>query len=159
MERRLPLKLSRALAGTLCLLLLAGIGYAAPDRDRSLVLVAGAGSRVAPLTLAQTRRLYLGAPLEKEGQRITPVRNLTDTMLYQVFLQKVMYMSAGRYERLLVSRVFRGGGRRLATVSTHSQLVETLGSDPYAVSYMWEQAALADPNIRIVGRLWQGEVE
>ncbi len=151
---------SRALVGLCCLLVLLGIsGRAAAADARRLVLVAHAESKVAPLTLPTLRRLYLGAEMTQDGHRIVPVRNLTDPVLYEVFLQKVIHLSANRYERLLVSKVFQRGGKRFATASTSVELDRILGDNPSAVSYMWQDTALANRNIKILGQLWEGTVE
>ncbi|MCL5669464.1 MAG: hypothetical protein M1392_05745 [Gammaproteobacteria bacterium] len=50
---------------------------------------------------------------EEDGVQLVPLLNTGDPMLYEVFLQKVIFLSARNYERQVLSRVFRMGGRRL----------------------------------------------
>lgn len=124
-----------------------------------LVLVTDAASEMPAIGSTEVRKLFLGKPLVKDGLRIQALRNETNDLLREVFLQKVMFMSARDYERQLLSNVFREGGERPAAYDQPAPLVEALRAKPGAVTYMWEDAARATPNVKIVSELWQGSLE
>ena len=77
-----------------------------PQGTRTLVLASSKTSTVPALTIQDTRKLFLGLPLAKNGETIVPVLNTSDALLYEVFLQKVTYMSSSAYETQLISTVF-----------------------------------------------------
>lgn len=126
---------------------------------RKLVLVTHTKSKISPLTKLALRHLYLGAPIKQRGVRIISVRNMSDPLLYEVFLQKVMHMSASNYERLMISRIYQRGGQRLITVSKTADLVPILQRNLNTLSFMWEETALSTPNIKIVNILWEGKIK
>ncbi|MEQ6341128.1 MAG: hypothetical protein M3A44_05595 [Gammaproteobacteria bacterium] len=68
------------------------INHASADQARHMVLVAGANAYIPPLTSAEVRKLFLGVVIIKDGQRIEPLLNLTNPLLHEVFLQKVIFM-------------------------------------------------------------------
>lgn len=119
--------------------------------DGPLVLVASAASPIATVTLAEARKLYLGAPLLSEGKAIVPLRNTGDALLQEVFMQRVMHMATATYERQILNRVFRSGGQRPPVYTTVRELVEALDANPLAISYMWKETALATQGIKIIG--------
>lgn len=131
---------------------------AADDRGR-LVLVTAAGSQLAPLSNAQLQRLFLGLPVSAQGRAVHALRNRSERLLYEVFLQKVIYMSARTYERQLASRVLLGGGHRPAEFTDQASLIQALSQRPLSVTYMWEQTAAAQPQLEIVQYLWKGRGE
>jgi len=126
---------------------------------RRLVLVTGS-RQIDQTTFSQRdiRRIFLGQAINKPGYRITALINNSDPLLYQVFLQKVAYMSANAYERHLLSRVFRMGGTRPPTYMNVTSLVDALRKQTGTITYMWEQTALETPGISIIGELWAGPV-
>lgn len=140
----------------LCLMLLAVLlsvpGVAAtPDTEPALVLVANAQSTITRLAPETVRKLYLGVPLMVDNQRIHPLRNGTNTMLHEKFMQKVMFMSTPAYERQILSRVFRLGGQRPPVYTDWAELVRALESDPTAVTYAQRELAVARRSLKIVG--------
>lgn len=124
-----------------------------------LVLVTDAAAAIPALSSTEVRKLFLGKPLVKDGVRLRALRNETDALLREVFLQKVMFLSAHDYERQLLSNVFREGGERPAAYEDAAPLLDALQSKSGAVTYMWEDAARAAPNVKIVGELWQGTLQ
>jgi hypothetical protein len=147
-ERDVPL-LSLAFA-----LLLGVIGLLGPRpadaAETKLVLVASARSPIAPISAADARRLYLGVPLVQDGHEVVPLRNVTDSATQELFLQRVLFMSAQAYERQMAGRVYRSGGNRLPEYAVQRELVDKLVTDPWAVTYMTLEAASSVPDLRIV---------
>lgn len=130
---------------------LAGLAIASIEAaaDPELVLVASARSPVAQITVADARKLFLGIPVTVHGQAIKPVRNLSDGLLSEMFMQKVMFMSSEDYERQIETRVSRTGGGRPASHGDLSGLTAALQRDPLAVSYM--PRSQAGSGLKIVG--------
>lgn len=125
----------------------------AQTMEQSLVLVASAHSVVQRLSPAETRKLYLGIPMIVDNQRVHPLRNNTDPMVQEMFMQKVMFMSTPAYERQILSRVFRMGGTRPQAYAEMRDLLKALETDPAAVTYLPRDAADARPGLKIVGDL------
>ncbi|MCL4316123.1 MAG: hypothetical protein M1527_04585 [Gammaproteobacteria bacterium] len=129
------------------------------ERMLVVVTVTGAETKAASLTQQEVRRLFLGETLIKDGEQLIPLLNTGDPMLYEVFLQKVIFLSARNYERQVLSRVFRMGGRRPAAYTDSAKLLEALRSEPGRVSYMWDDMAKSSPGIKTVGTLWQSPAD
>jgi hypothetical protein len=127
---------------------------AAPDTGRRLVLVTNSRSDVVALSAAESRKLFLGIPIEQSGHLLLPLRNQTDPVLYEVFLQKAMFMSAPMYERTLLTRLLRTKGTRPQIYANETDLIQTLQTDPNAVTFMWAHQAESIPDLRIVVELW-----
>lgn len=121
--------------------------------EPQLVLVASTNSAVSELTAEDVRRLYLGIPIEVGGHALKPLRNNTDDLVQEVFMQEVMFMSTPAYERQILSRVYRQGGRSPPVFTEMNELVEALKQDPDAVTYMFRKSAMAMPSIKIIGEL------
>lgn len=132
-------------------LALAAAALPAEAVSNGLVLVAGAHSPIARLSPEEARKLYLGVPVLVDGQPLQPMRNHTDPMTDEMFLQKVMFMSAQAYERQILGRVYRSGGKRPPAFTDSRDLVKALAADPMAVTYMQREAAAATPGVKIVG--------
>lgn len=136
------------------LFLLMCLSTSSATARRTLVLAADAGSMLPPLTIQETRKLFLGVPLEKSGTRVIPLLNTSDPLTYEVFLQKVAFMSASAYETQMISIVFRLGGKRPETYTNLQQLVADLRQTPGAVTYLWEDQVQAQ-GLKAVSVLWQ----
>lgn len=126
---------------------------------RRLVLVTSAESNIPPLAPLEVQRVFLGVPVVKEGRSISGVRNLTDPLLYEVFLQNVIFMSSRTYERRLLANVFESGAPRPRASNTISDLVRTLDEQPDSVTYMWASTAEGTRGLKIVRELWQGRTD
>lgn len=142
-------------ASTLALLLLC-MAQTTLAAERRMVLVCSAQFDLQPLSALEVRRLFLGVPIVKDGRTLEPLRNSTDPVLHEVFLQKIVFLSARNYEYRLISQVFRLGGERPPTFTTMAELINAVRTRPGAVTYMWADTALTLPGIRIVEDLWQG---
>ena len=126
----------------------APVAYATEPR---VVLVASARSPIASLSANEARRLYLGLPLVHDGHELTPLRNGADAAVHEMFLQRVMFMSAQAYERQMSTRVYRSGGNRAREYTSHHELAQALAGDPWAVSYMTSDAVAKESSLKIVG--------
>ena len=127
--------------------------------ERSLVVVRSDQTAGPALTEQEVRKLFLGEALIKDGQRVEPLRNGANLLLYEVFLQKIIFMSARNYERQLLSRVFRLGGQRPPLYNDLNELIAMLKTNPATVTFMWEDEARAIPGIKVSTLLWQGSIE
>lgn len=125
----------------------------APADELRLVLVASAKSQLAGMTPAEVRRLYLGIPIVKDGKEVIPVRNTSDPKIQEVFLQRVLFMSAHAYERQMTARVYRSGGNRIRDYNDFRKLVAALEEDPRSVTYMPHEAASTISGIKIIASL------
>lgn len=152
-------QIQRLSAGTVTLLALMLAVHAAHAAEGRMVLVSAAATVIAPLTPLELRRLYLGVSIVQNGNALKPLRNGTDPLLYEVFLQKVIFLSARNYEHQLLSQVFRQGGRRPPLYRNADELLAALRTESGAVTYMWANTAEALPGIRIIGDIWQGATD
>jgi hypothetical protein len=126
---------------------------------RSLVLATSAASSLPALTTQEARKLFLGVPLEKDGAHPVPLLNTSDPLTYEVFLQKVAFMSASTYETQTISVVFRLGGKRPESYSNLKELVDALQQNPGTVTYLWEDQVQDNKGIKSVNVLWQGSLD
>lgn len=126
---------------------------------QSLVLATSASSSMPALTLQEARKLFLGVPLEKGGEHLVPLLNTSDPLIFEVFLQKVAFMSANAYESQTLSVVFRLGGKRPERYDDLKNLVDALQQNPGTVTYLWEDQVRANQGIKSVNVLWQGSPE
>jgi len=141
------------------LLLLIGTSLPADEpHEVTLVLVSAADLGDSQLTPNQLRRVFLGIPVLIDGVNIRALRNTSDPLLNEIFLQKVVYMSEHRYKRQLVSQTFRTGQMRPPDFKVQDDLVQALKSIPGSVSVMWERDAKKDPALHIVQTLWKGRL-
>ncbi len=139
-------------------LVLLPAGAVPAQEPHGLVLVADVRSGIQTLTLQEVRKAYLGATVEVDGRALEPLVNQADEALYEVFLQKVMFMSAQAYQRQLVRRFLHAQGRRPAVYRDRTELLAVLAGNPYAVTYiMWRDEAERHDNLKVVTVLWDGD--
>jgi len=129
--------------------------FAGEERHQTLVLVVANDSLIKKLRPGLFRKLFLAVPVASNDQALVPLINTSDDFLYEVFLQKVVYMSKRHYERMLISKTFRTGRPRPARFSDNTELVKALNSTPGSVSVMWKRTARQEKSIRIVQVLWE----
>ncbi len=147
----------RGLFFTGLLLMLIGMSLPADEpHEGTLVLVSVADLGDGQLTPNQLRRAFLGIPVLVNGENIRALRNTSDPLLNEIFLQKVVYMSEPRYKRQLVSRTFRTGQMHPPDFKVQDDLVHALKSVPGGVSVMWERDANKDPALHVIQVLWKG---
>lgn len=126
--------------------------------QRRLLLVTGENSKIPSLTHLEVKKIFLGVPEIKGGVRLKPIRNASDDLITEVFLQKIIFMSKRRYEHEIVTRVFRDGGVRPPVYKDISELVDELRQSPEALTYMWASQLEQSSGVKSVGVLWEGLV-
>ena len=134
-------------------LLLGVLGPARPA-SQTVVLVVRSDSAVTTLDSVSVRKLFLGVPVLVNGTPLHPVRNRSDTLLDEVFLQQIVAMSQSTYDRQTLIGVNRQGWLRPAELASTTRVVETLLADPNAISFMWLRDVAHEPRIRVVRVLW-----
>lgn len=127
------------------------VGAAAVAAEQKLVLVASASSPIASLSLPEARKIYLGVPYRVHDKAVQPLRNASDPLLVEVFMQRVMYMATETYDRQILNRVFRLGGERPPVFNEMQALTAALQANPWAISYAWRDKALASPELKVIG--------
>lgn len=141
------------------LLLLFAVTFTAVAGEQRLLLVHAPGQAIAPLTTQEVRMLFLGVPVLREGRQLRPLINVTDPMLHQVFLQKILFMSASKYKHQLLARVFREGGVRPPFLDQPKELYAALHSIPDAVTYSWDESRGSLADVEVIQVLWHGSLE
>jgi hypothetical protein len=158
MEHGVPVKPRAHCFGLLLAVLAAASSFALPlpaAEGRRLVLVASGPLGGAALSAEEVRKLYLGVPVTRDRKTFLALCNHTDKMAYEVFMQKVMYMSGPAFERALMTRLVRTtSGVRPPEYSSEHDLLRALAATPNAVTYMWSDQAEA-AGLKVVAELWQ----
>jgi len=120
--------------------------------EQRIVIVASSDSPFTAITAKDVRRAYLGASVILKGIEVKPLLNQSNKLAAEVFLQKVLYMSADAYERQLLARTFQGGIRPKAYDSV-TELVSALHADGATITFMLHETAVKAHGIRIIGDL------
>ena len=139
--------------------LLLGLAALTPcyGEQRALVLVGDQRLHIAAISPVELRRLFLGFTITNHQQKIMPLVNMADSLLYEVFLQKVVFMSANAYEKQLSTRLARIEEKIMPTrVYDTKNLIKLLTEGNHAVTYMWHENAKHYSNLKIIQILWTG---
>ena len=147
---------------TLALILLMSLGastMAAAGNNRHLVLVTGSATGITSLSTSEIHKLFLGLPVEKSGHSLEAAINRSDPFLYEIFLQKIVYMSSISYERHLLSNVIQLGGQRPQVFNSTQSLISALKRKPGTVSVMWDSDLKATSDLKVIGEVWHGTIE
>ena len=125
----------------------------APSRAQAeqqrLAIVVSEDSNIKTLSVKEVRRAYLGASIVVDGAEIKPLRNQTNKLAEEVFLQKVLFMSDEAYDRQLLARTFQGAGSPKA-YDNFFELLRALHSDDTTITFMLYGTAVTTPGIRII---------
>ncbi|MEJ2553316.1 MAG: hypothetical protein P8164_03795 [Gammaproteobacteria bacterium] len=142
------------------LMLLVGTsGLAASATSRHLVLVTDAATGVTSLSTSEIHKLFLGLPVEKDGHPLEAAINHSDPFLYEIFLQKIVYMSSISYDRHLLANVIQLGGRRPQIFNDTQSLITALEQRPGTVSVLWDSDLKNASELTIIGEVWHGTKE
>lgn len=153
-------KLRGIIAGFYCIGCLYIVSTTANASEaRYMVLVSAAVSNVPQLMPNEVRKLFLGVELVKDGQRIEPLLNATEPLLNEVFLQKIIFMSAENYQRQLNARIAATGDPRPQEYSDRWQLISALRNRRGSVSFMWNKDVRAQTGLKVIQELWQTPLE
>lgn len=128
----------------------------APARPTSqaVVLVVRADSSVSSLDSVTVRKLFLGFPVLVNGIPLHPLRNRSDPLLDEIFLQQIVGMSQSSYDRQILIGVNRQRSLRPAELASVADVVAALTADPNAVSFMWRRDVGHNSNLRVIRVLW-----
>jgi len=143
----------------LLLLLLGKPSLAANENNRHLVLVTDSATGITALSTSEIHKLFLGLPIEKGGHSLEAAINHSDPFLYEIFLQKIVYMSSISYDRHLLSNVIQLGGRRPQIFNNTQALITALKQKPGTVSVLWENDVKTRSDLTIIGEIWHGTIE
>ncbi|MDH5257575.1 MAG: hypothetical protein OEX07_06190 [Gammaproteobacteria bacterium] len=133
------------------LLILSALSFSAiAETERDLVIVTGKNSEITSLTVKELRRMYLGLNVVVNDESVTPIRNYSNDVLHEMFLQKIMFMSSRTYQRQLNLRTIKKGLKPPTEVTTHKAIVDALTADKNSIAYMWHSQARSNPDIRIL---------
>jgi hypothetical protein len=128
----------------------------APARPatQEVVLVVRADSPVTDLDSVSVRKLFLGLPVLVNGTPLHPLRNRSDPLLDEIFLQQVVAMSQSSYDRQMLIGVNRQLSLRPTEYKQVADVIAALSADPYAVSFMWNKDVAHNPGLRVIRVLW-----
>jgi hypothetical protein len=135
-------------------LLLGGLLGPARPASQTVVLVVRWDSAVTSLDSVSVRKLFLGVPVLVNGSPLHPIRNRSDTLLDEVFLQQIVALSQSAYDRQILIGVNRQGWLRPIELTSTARVLEALYADPSAVSFVWLRDVAHEPRIRVVRVLW-----
>lgn len=124
---------------------------------QDLVLVAANNTAVTQMSPDEVRRLYIGVPIEVDGYFINPLINATDSLVQEIFMQQVLFMSAEVYMRRNLSFSYRKTEIPAQIYSNLPSLIAALKANRYAVTYMLRSTAITIPELKIIAELWRGE--
>jgi len=102
----------------------------------------------------ELRRLFLGVPVYRNGKALQPLINKSEDLCYQVFLQSTLGMSQKRYERSLVSGVYRQGAKTPEIYTNFKKLLGDLNKKENAISFYYDHGQPIDKSLNIVQEIW-----
>ena len=121
---------------------------------QSVVLVVRADSSVTEMDSVTLRKLFLGLPVLVNGSPLHPLRNRSEPLLDEIFLQQIVAMSQSSYDRQILILVNRQRSLRPPEVSSLAAVAQALAADPNAVSFMWRRDVGQNANLRVIRVLW-----
>jgi len=134
---------------------LLGIFLCSSVYSKELALVSSINANYQPLSSFEIRKIFLGYPIKRENTQLIAIRNTSDETSYQIFLQKVIHLSARNYERRLMSKTFRTGTPTVLEISSLTKLKDKLHSNEFNISVMWLEEALLDSKLKVIQILWK----
>ena len=123
---------------------------------RELVLVGNTFSINDVFKKRDLRKMFLGYRVSRDNNSITAIRNTQSVEQYQIFLQKVMFMSKTDYERRCLTLNFSKGNRKVEEEKDQKALFKILKHNPFMVTYMWRDELEEDEDIGVLQILWKG---
>ena len=111
-------------------------------------------SPVTDLDSVSVRKLFLGLPVLVNGTPLHPLRNRSEPLLDEIFLQNIVAMSKSSYDRQVLIGVNRQLALRPPELTSAAEVVAAVSADPNAVSFMWQREVGHNPRIRVIRVLW-----
>lgn len=136
-----------------------GIATPSPALARELVLVGASPINYPVFSLFEVRKIFLGYPVKRQEAVINGIINYTDEKAYQVFLQKLIHLSAKNYERRLLSKTFRTGAPTVSKSDTLSDLKSKLLSDKTKVSVLWRDQLESNDGLIVIQLLLATKID
>lgn len=134
----------------LLLIALVGLSSTAMAEQCPLLVVASQSSPVNALSRKMVRRLFLGVSYQTDIGRLKPVRNVSDSMLQEVFLQKILFMSKNTYRHILARRLVRLREAGPVAYRKTDRLIQALNTNPRLVSYIWHTQLPTDGRLKVL---------
>ena len=122
--------------------------------DETLVLIVSADSKVEQLDSLEVRKLFLGMTVIHNGDRLRPLLNEAEPRLKDVFLQNIVAMTDMTYDRRILRLALQGGRSLPAVYADKVMLINSVASDPTAVSFAWAKDVQHDRRIKVLRILW-----
>ncbi len=119
-----------------------------------LLLITKSDYKPLPFSKTELRRLFLGVPVYRNGKSLQPLINKSEDLCYQVFLQSTLGMSQKRYERSLVSDIYRQGISSPTIYHDLDELLEDLNKKNMAISFYYDHGVPVDKEFNIVQEIW-----
>lgn len=133
-------------------LLVASSAFAGEQPQR-LVIITHAHSRIEVLNYPLLRKIYLGSASAVGTRPVYPLINQSNSVIYEMFLQKVLFMSQNTYEHHLHHAKFPKGTVVPIAFRSEDKLLAYLSAHPGSITCLTEQAAAKMPSVRVVMRL------
>jgi len=127
-----------------------GLSLPSMASARELVVVSSDATNYLPLSRFELRKLFLGYPVEQNGKMISAIRNTSDDRAYQVFLQKLIRLSAKNYERRLLSKTFKTGAANVPTADSLDALIDELQQTDSTLSFMWKDEVESQSGVKVI---------
>lgn len=137
----------------LVLLQVSGISPVLSEELR-LLLITRAEYKPLPLDRNELRRLFLGMPVYRNGEKLIPLINKSEALCYQVFLQSVVGLSQKRYERSLISGLYRQGVVAPVFYEDKKDLLKDLNKKDRTISVMFDKGEGKEKVFNVVQEIW-----
>jgi hypothetical protein len=98
--------------------------------------------------------LFLGYSVERDGRRLSAIRNFSETRINDIFLQHVVAMTQSSYDRYVLGGLMQQGRRAPPEARSLADILQHMRQSPDAVTFMWKADAAALPELRILRVLW-----
>ncbi len=122
--------------------------------DLHLLLITDKSNKIQPLSKDEMRRLFLGMPVYRNGNKLKAAINRSDEMCYQVFLQYILGMSHKRYVHTMVSSLYRNGIKTPPKFTSAEKIIDYIHEEDYSVTYIFKHNLSNFNNINVVQEIW-----
>jgi len=117
---------------------------------RELVVVSSSATDYSPMSRFELRKLFLGYPVKQNGKTISAIRNTSDQRAYQIFLEKLIHLSAKNYERRLMAKTFKTGAANVPVADSLDNLIAELLQADSTLSFMWMDEVDAQYGVKVI---------
>ncbi|VAW69695.1 hypothetical protein MNBD_GAMMA10-2452 [hydrothermal vent metagenome] len=122
--------------------------------DLHLLMVTDESNQILPLSKDELRRLFLGMPVYRNGNKLKAAINRSDEMCYQIFLQYILGMSHKRYVHTMVSSLYRNGIKTPPIFTRADDVIDYLHEEDYSVTYIFKHNLPQFNNLNVVQEIW-----